>query len=191
MNRGQAGADNLGLPFGQPRKWVRIMALSATAYLSKYRSFAGIKDLFADIYTYFVTTTGTQTLTNKTLTAPTLNSAVLGALIRSSLTATPVAAAGTTVADAAQLPSTIISFITSDGATKGVKLPAVTAAGVVMLVFNNSSTAAELYAESTGAINGASADASMVIPASTGVLCISTAAKTWKVWNATALASAS
>jgi hypothetical protein len=167
------------------------MALSATAYLSKYRSFAGIKALFADIYTYFVTLTGTQTLTNKTLTAPTISAPVFTGTPRQSNTTTPVAAAGTTVADAAALPDTSVCHITSDGAGKGVKLPAVTAGGVMRWVINDSGTAAELYAESTGTVNGLSADASVVIPASKGLLCISTAAKTWKAFDLTAAASAS
>ena len=94
-------------------------------------------------------------------------------------------------ADAAALADTLITHITSDGAAKGVKLPAVTTSGVIRIVVNNSSTAAELYAESTGTVNGAAADASMVIPASKGVLCISTAAKTWIAFDLPALAGAS
>lgn len=99
--------------------------------------------------------------------------------LRVSHTVTPVAAAGSAVADAGALADVMITHATSDGATKGVKLPAVTTAGVVKIVVNNSSTAAELYAESTGTINGLSADASVVLPATSCVLCISTAAKTW------------
>jgi hypothetical protein len=111
--------------------------------------------------------------------------------LRVSHTVTPVAAAGSAVADAGALADVVITHITSDSATKGVKLPAVTTAGVVRIVVNNSSTAAEIYAESTGTINGAAADASMVIPASKGVLCISTAAKTWIAFDLPALAGAS
>lgn len=121
-----------------------------------------------------------QTLTNKTLTEPKFGHTV-----------TPVAAAGSTVADAAALANTYITHITSDSAAKGVKMPAVTAAGVVRIVVNNSSTAAELYAEATGTVNGLSADASVVIPASKGLLLISTAAKTWIAFDLTALATAS
>lgn len=127
-----------------------------------------------------------QTLSSKTLASP-----IITGLTQNSYTATPVAAAGSTVADAGQLPSTAVCHITSDGATKGVKLPAVTVAGIQILIINNSGTAAELYAESTGTINGGSADASVVIPASKGVLCISTAAKTWKAFDTAAAASAS
>jgi hypothetical protein len=127
-----------------------------------------------------------QTLTNKTLTSPTI-----GGTATFGNTTTPVAAAGTTVADAAALPDTRISHITSDGAGKGVKFPAVAGGGVVRIVINDSSTAAELYAESTGSVNGLSADASVVIPASKGVLAISTAAKTWIVFDLTAKSAAS
>lgn len=128
-----------------------------------------------------------QTLSSKTLASP-----IITGLTTNSNTTTPVAAAGSTVADAGQLPSTHISHVTSDGATKGVKLPAVTAGGVVMIVINDTAgTACELYAESTGSINGAAADASMVIPAAKGVICISTAAKTWVAFDLTAKASAS
>lgn len=127
-----------------------------------------------------------QTLTSKTLASP-----VITGLTTNSHTLTPVAAAGSTVADAGQLPSTLACHITSDSATKGVKLPAVTAGGVVMIVINNSATAAELYAESTGTVNGLSAGASVVVPASKGVLCISTAAKTWKAFDLPAAATTS
>lgn len=127
-----------------------------------------------------------QTLTNKTLASP-----IITGLTTNSNTTTPVAAAGTTVADAGALPSTRVSHITSDGTTKGVVLPAVTAGGVEIIVVNDSATAAELYAESTGTVNGLAADASVVIPASKGVLCISTAAKTWKVFDLPAAATAS
>ncbi len=111
--------------------------------------------------------------------------------LRVSHTVTPVAAAGSTVADAGALGDVLITHITSDGATKGVVLPAVASAGVVRIIVNNSSTAAEVYAESTGTINGLSADASVVIPASKGLLCISTAAKTWIAFDLPAKATAS
>jgi hypothetical protein len=150
--------------------------------LTANRTYAGP----ADADDTLVGAAATQTLTNKTLT-----SAVLGATPRFGHTVTPVAAAGSSISDAAALADTMITHITSDGSAKGVKLPAVTAAGVIRIVVNNSSTAAEIYAESTGTINGASADASMVIPASKGVLCISTAAKTWIAFDLPALATAS
>lgn len=126
-----------------------------------------------------------QTLTSKTLTSPVLN-----ALPKFQNTVTPVAAAGTTVADAGQLASTMINHITSDGATKGVKFPT-GAQNHLMIVINNSSTAAELYAASGGTVNGLSADASVVIPASKGVLAFATGADTWIVFDLPAKATAS
>ena len=91
----------------------------------------------------------TQTLTNKTLTSPTI-----GATPTFGHTVTPVAAVGATVADAGALANTLITHITSDNAAKGVKLPAVTTAGVIRIFINDTAgTAAELYAESTGTVN--------------------------------------
>jgi hypothetical protein len=162
------------------------MALANFTYLTKYRSFAGIKHLFSLLLAQCATLTGQETLTNKTLTAP-----VITGVMRDSNTTTPVAAVGTTVANAGALPATNICHITSDGAGKGVRLPAVTAGGVVITVINDSGVAAELYAESTGTVNGLSADASVVVPASKGLLCISTATKTWIAFDLAALASAS
>jgi hypothetical protein len=128
-----------------------------------------------------------QTLTNKTLTSP-----VIGATPRFGHTVTPVAAVGATVADAGALADTFITHVTSDGAGKGVKLPAVTTAGVIRIVINDTAgTACELYAESTGTVNGLAGDASIVLPAATGVICISTAAKTWLAWNWLTKSSAS
>lgn len=126
-----------------------------------------------------------QTLTNKTLTSPVLN-----ALPKFQNTVTPVAAAGSTVADAGQLASTMINHITSDSAAKGVKFPT-GAQNHLMIVINDSSTAAELYAASGGTVNGLSADASVVIPASKGVMAFCTAANTWIVFDMTAKSAAS
>lgn len=126
-----------------------------------------------------------QTLTNKTLTSPVLN-----AMPKFQNTVTPVAAAGSTVADAGQLASTIINHVTSDGATKGVKFPT-GAQNHLMIVINNSATACELYAASGGTVNGLSADASVVIPASKGVIAFATGADTWIVFDLPAKATAS
>lgn len=164
----------------------------------------------------YATLTGTEELTGKTVTAQVVKNGLtasgsssndfsgstgtfktstglntLGGQLAVKHTVTPVAAAGSAVGDAAALAASSIVHITSDGAAKGVVLPAVAGAGVVMIVVNNSSTAAELYAESTGTVNGLSADASVVIPASKGLICISTAAKTWLAFDLTAKATAS
>lgn len=126
-----------------------------------------------------------QTLTNKTLTSPVLNG-----LTKLQNTVTPVAAAGSTVADAGALASTTFNHITSDGATKGVKLPT-TAQNQFGYVINNSSTAAEFYAASGGTVNGLSADASVVIPASKGLFWFATAADTIIAFDLPAKATAS
>jgi hypothetical protein len=106
------------------------------------------------------------------------------------ITATPVAAAGSTVADAGQLAASAVVLITSDGATKGVKLPT-GVAGMVIDVINGSATACELYAASGGTVNGLSADASVVVPASKGLRCFCTAADTWIAYDLPAKATAS
>jgi len=126
-----------------------------------------------------------QTLTNKTLT-----SAVLNGLTKMQNTVTPVAAAGSAVGDAAALASTFVNHITSDSAAKGVKLPT-TAQNHWGIVINNSSTAAEFYAASGGTVNGLSADASVVIPASKGLLWFATAANTIIAFDMPAKATAS
>lgn len=131
-----------------------------------------------------------QTLTNKTLTSPAISNAANTGIMKVGQTVAPVAAAGTTVADAGQLGSSSIVHITSDGATKGVKLPT-GVANMMVFVINDSATAAELYAASGGTVNGLSADASVVVPASKGLLCFCTAADTWIAFDLTALATAS
>lgn len=99
-----------------------------------------------------------------------------------------VAAAGSTVANAAQLGDAAVVHITSDSAAKGVKLPAV-AAPAIKIVINDSATAAKLYAESGGTVNGLTADAAVVVAASKGLLCFATAAKTWVAFDLTAKAT--
>lgn len=157
----------------------------------------------------------TQTLTNKTLTSPVIATGLTasgsaantfagstGTFVTSTglntlsgyaalkVNATPVAAAGSTVSDAGALNSTNIGVLSSDGATKGVKLPT-GVAGQFQFVINSTATACELYAASGGTVNGLSADASIVVPASKGVLCLCTAADTWIVYDLPAKATAS
>jgi hypothetical protein len=126
-----------------------------------------------------------QTLTNKTLASP-----IHTGLARQSHTVSPVAATGSTVADAAALNVTNVNHITSDSAAKGVKLTTV-AAGDWGIVINNSSTAAEFYAASGGTVNGLSANASVVIPASKGLYWVATGADTVIAFDLTAKATAS
>lgn len=104
--------------------------------------------------------------------------------------ATPVAAAGTDHTNAGALSRATVQHITSDGATKGVILPT-GVAGDMIVVINDSGTAAEIYAAVGGTINGAGANASMVVPASKGVWAFCVSADTWVMFDMTARASAS
>lgn len=105
-----------------------------------------------------------------------------------SITNIATAATGSTHLDAAALSSTNTTFITSDSAAKGVKLPT-GAAGDIMEVINNSAIAAKLYPALNGSINGLSTNAAVVIPASKGVRCFCSAADTWTVFDMTARAT--
>jgi hypothetical protein len=137
-----------------------------------------------------------------TVTAASGNTAVGGTLAVTGITtfserqrlatiASPVAAtgAGGGVAGAAQLGNGNELYVSSDGATKGVKLPT-GVAGDVVTIHNTSSTACNLFAASGGTINGGSADAGCTIPASKGVRAHCSAADTWTVYDLTAKAGA-
>ena len=115
---------------------------------------------------------------------------ILGRFANIKSITTPVAAAGTTVADAGQLGAGNIVHITSDGATKGVKAPT-TVLGDFQYVINDSATACEFYAASGGTVNGLSADASVVIPASKGIFWQATGADTLIAFDLPAKATAS
>jgi hypothetical protein len=86
------------------------------------------------------------------------------------------------------LSATNTTFITSDSAAKGVKLPT-GAAGDIREVINNSAITAKLYPALNGAINGLATNAAVVIPASKGVRCFCSAADTWTVFDMTARAT--
>ena len=105
-----------------------------------------------------------------------------------SVTQVSTAAEGSTYLDATALAATNTTFITSDSAAKGVKLPT-GAAGDIMEVINNSAIAAKLYPATGGAINGLATNAAVVIPASKGVRCFCSAADTWTVFDMTARAT--
>jgi len=143
----------------------------------------------------FDLTTGTQVITITpalTVTGTLTANGVLagGGKFRPKSITTPVAAAGSAVGDAGQLGTACVVHITSDGAAKGVKLPT-GVLGDLYVIINDSGTAAELYAAAGGTINGLGADASVVIPASKGVLATCTAADTWIAFDLPAKASAS
>lgn len=104
---------------------------------------------------------------------------------------TPVAAtgAGGGVAGAAALGAANQLYVSSDGATKGVKL-LTGVAGDLKWIINTSGTACNLFAASGGTINGGGADVGCAIPASKGVVAFCSAADTWTVFDMPAHAGA-
>ncbi len=120
------------------------------------------------------------------------STANLNAALGDAVIATPVAAAGAGggVATAAQLGTATIVSVSSDGATKGVKLPT-SLGGEIVYIINTSATACNFFAASGGTINAASADVGKTIPASKGALCLCTAADTWYAFDLTAHVGAS
>lgn len=125
-----------------------------------------------------------------TLNGTATGKVILGRFANIKSITVPVAAAGSTVSDAGQLGAGNFVHITSDGATKGVKAPTA-ALGDFQYVINDSSTACEFYAASGGTVNGLSADASVVIPASKGILWQATAADTLIAFDLPAKSTAS
>lgn len=124
----------------------------------------------------FLTSTGTNTLGGNTLFKA---------------IPTPVAAtgAGGGVSGAAALGAGNMLYVSSDGATKGVKL-LTGAAGDLKWIINTSSTACNLFAASGGTINGGGADVGCAIPASKGVVAYCSATNTWTVFDMPAHAGA-
>jgi hypothetical protein len=116
---------------------------------------------------------------------------ILGAESRLKAIATPVAAAGAAggVAGAAALGVGNYAYVSSDGATKGVKF-LTGALGDWKFVINTSSTALNLFAASGGTINGGATNAGCTIAASKGVVAFCSAADTWIVFDLAAHAGA-
>lgn len=154
-----------------------------------------LKITVADAFARTITLSGAaQTVGNATLTIGDLtggNKTLHMSSLTAQINATPVAAtgAGGGVGGAAQLASARTVYVSSDGATKGVKLQT-GVAGDVVSVINTSSTACNLFAASGGTINGGSANAGCAIAASKGVICFCSAADTWIVMDMTARAGA-
>lgn len=102
---------------------------------------------------------------------------------------TPVAAAGSTNADAAALTTASIQHVSSDSAAKGVILPT-SVAGYSFIIINDSSTACEVYPDAGGNVNGqTTTSGSVTIPASKGVIATCTVALTWIVFDLAAKSS--
>lgn len=156
----------------------------------------------------------TSALTNKTLTSPVISTGLTasgsaantfagstGAFATSTglntfggkaafkVVATPVAATGSDVSGAAALGSANILTVSSDSAAKGWILPTI-AAGDLIEIINTSSTAGILYPFTGGTLNGLSANAGVLIPASKGSLLFATAANTLIVFDMPAKATA-
>jgi len=92
-----------------------------------------------------------------------------------------VAAAGTTVSDAAALSGTkYVHQVTGADGTKGVKFVTATPVGSVQFILNTTAGVLKVYGEAGSTVNGGSADAAFT--ALTGVkpiICIKTAALTY------------
>lgn len=146
-----------------------VIAAGLTASGSVANDFSGATGVFK-------TSTGTNTLGGNTLFKT---------------IATPVAAAGAGggVAGAAALGAGNFLFVSSDGATKGVKL-LTGVAGDVKFIVNTSATACNLFAASGGTVNGGGANVGCAIPASKGVFAVCSAADTWTIFDLTAHAGA-
>lgn len=90
-----------------------------------------------------------------------------------------VAAAGSTVADAAAVPSADMVTVTAADGTKGVILLARTA-GSRVLIKNNSASILKVYPPTGAAINALSANASISIAANTPAeFCFDSATQLW------------
>ena len=92
-----------------------------------------------------------------------------------------VAAAGSTVADAAALSGTkYVHQVTGADGTKGVKFVTATPVGSIQIILNTTAAVLKVYGESGSTVNGGSADAAF--SALTGIkpiICIKTAALTY------------
>ncbi len=102
---------------------------------------------------------------------------------------TPVAAAGSTYANATAVGAQDIVTISSDTASKGVKL-LTGVAGQVITLINTTATACKLYAATGGTLSGLAANAPVTIAASHIVRCHCTAADTWYVEDCGAVLAA-
>lgn len=82
---------------------------------------------------------------------------------------TTVAAAGSVLADAAQLTASVCKVTAADG-TKGVKLPAVPAAGTLMIIRNASASALKVWPDAAATINAIAANGAISMAANTSAL---------------------
>jgi len=192
---------------------IDVTAISTNTATFKLNTYSVVGSPFEYVNNSGATgSTATETLTNKTLTAPVINGAssasgnfdlsgssgtfitstglnTLSGKVAQKVIATPVAAAGSSASDAAALGSANILTISSDSAAKGVKLVA-GVAGDIVTIIATTATAAILYPATGGTINGGSANAGYLIPASKGTLCVCTATNTWTTYDLPAKSTA-
>jgi hypothetical protein len=91
-----------------------------------------------------------------------------------------LAAAGSTVTDAAQLVAGF-TWVTAANATKGVKLPATPAAGTVCIVKNDDTANAVLkvWPDAAATINAIGSNADIAMPAKTAAIFIAYSSTQW------------
>jgi hypothetical protein len=90
-----------------------------------------------------------------------------------------VAAAGSTIADAAAV-ATHVTIVTGADGTKGVKLPTGATTGEVYVISNSAAAVLKVYATSE-TLNGVAGATGFSIAASKGAICVKSGAATWAV----------
>lgn len=89
-----------------------------------------------------------------------------------------LAAAGTNLANAAQLVTGLTTVTAADG-TKGVKLPATPTAGDIVVVKNNSASALKVYPDAAATINAIGSNAEISLAARTTAIFFADSATQW------------
>ena len=169
------------------------LALTGAATLSSTLAVTGASTFASTIVVTGATTlsstlavTGATTLTGL-LTAN--GGITMGGKLALTASNTPVAAAGSTYANATAVGTQDVITISSDSAAKGVKL-LTGVAGQVKRIINTTATACLLYPATGGTLSGLAANAGVTIAASHVVIAYCVAADTWYVEDAGALLAA-
>ena len=123
--------------------------------------------------------TGAQTFTGNAAVTGTLTTAGLltvnGGL---NIKYSTVAAAGSTVTDAAQLAQGF-NLVTAADATKGVKLPAAPAAGTVILIQNNAASILKVWPDASATINSISSNSDLAVAAHAPAMFVASSTTQW------------
>lgn len=90
----------------------------------------------------------------------------------------PVAAAGSTAADAAAVAAGFTQ-ITGADATKGVILPTAPAAGTIVWLKNNAAAVLKVWPDVAATVNAVAAHGALSVPANTAVLLIADSTTQW------------